>query len=84
MNQQLQIDVNTLKDITCPCGSILFTQITRLKFISKLQSPDGKEGILKAVSNVCLDCGKPETEAIQHFEKQQKEEFESKLIQLKK
>lgn len=84
MNQQLQIDVNTLKDITCPCGSALFTQIIRFKFVSKLQSPDGSEGVLRVLGNVCLECGKPEAEALQHFEKQQKEEFESKVIQLKK
>jgi len=84
MNQKMQFDVNNLKDISCPCGSILFSQITRLKFVSKLQSPDGSEGVLKVIGLVCLECGKPEADAIQHFENKQKEEFDSKVISLHK
>jgi len=84
MQQKMPFDINELKDISCKCGSLLFTQIIRLKHVSKLQSPDGNEGVVKVMGLVCLECGKPEAEAMEHFEKQQREEFESKVIQFKK
>lgn len=89
MNQQIpksvpiNIDVNSLKDVACECGSILFTQIGRIKYVSALQSPEGKEGLVKMLGMVCMECGKTEQEAIEYFEKKQKEEFDKKIIPLK-
>ena len=89
MNQQIpktvpvNIDANSLKDVACECGSILFTQVGRIKYVSALQSPEGKEGLVKMLGLVCMECGKPESEVLKYFEKKQKEEFDSKLVQLK-
>lgn len=74
--QQININVNELKDIPCECGSLYFSQLVRIKHVSALQSPDGKEGRVNMTGMVCVECGKSDTEAMKHFEKKQKEEFE--------
>lgn len=71
-----QVDVNNLKDIICKCGSPYFTQLTRLKYISALQSPEGKEGVIRMTGLVCVECGSSDTEAINHFDEEIKKQFE--------
>ena len=83
MNQKININIDDLKDIPCGnCGSLLFTQVIKLKNVPKIQSPDGNGGVVRAAGVVCVDCGHSEAEAIKAFEQKEKEEFESKVVPL--
>lgn len=81
--KQLNINVDELRDINCVCGNSFFSQLTRIKYVSPLQSPDGNSGLIRVVGHVCVECGKSDTDAIQNFERMQKEEFDSKVVHLK-
>ena len=81
--KEINIDPNSLRDIPCKCGGLLFTQVDRLKHVSRLQSPDGNEGVIRLAGLVCVECGLSDTDAVNHLEQVMKEEFESKVIPLK-
>ena len=79
------MDIKDLKDIPCgKCGSLFFTQISRLKYVSALQNPEGKESIARMVGLVCTDCGCSDSESFKVFEEKQKEEFESNIIPIRR
>ena len=55
---QVQIDIEKLPQIGCmACGHKEFIQITHLRRLTKIMSPNGQEGIINA--NM-LKCGNPE------------------------
>jgi len=54
---QLNIDPNTLEDVVCDCGHGLFEQRVKLKKVSALQSPSGREQVISMPALVCADCG---------------------------
>jgi hypothetical protein len=56
---QMNIDLKNCEDIKCTsCQSEFFVDITKLKYISPLQSPTGKDTIAAVViGKVCNKCG---------------------------
>jgi hypothetical protein len=78
--QQLNVSLEDLKDIPCECGSLYFGQMIRIKHVSMLQSPDGKESRVNVSGLVCVECGRSDTEAINLFRKKQKEDAEALIL----
>lgn len=68
MSEKIMIEVNTLPNIICPCGSELFENIFILKKVSALQSPSGKEEIIPLALMVCTNCGKSLEEIMKKIE----------------
>jgi hypothetical protein len=58
-HQQIRVDVRSLPNIKCACGSILFEDAFELRRLSALQSPSGKEEIVPLPVIVCKICGAP-------------------------
>tara|TARA_B100000902_G_scaffold387554_1_gene431864 strand:+ start:93 stop:341 length:249 start_codon:yes stop_codon:yes gene_type:complete len=67
MPQQVNIDPNTLDDITCKageltpvgaCGNKHFKQVFAMKKVSALVSPSGQEEVITMPVFVCDKCGK--------------------------
>lgn len=57
---KMKIDLNDCEDVKCPCGGSLFIPTMRLKRLSQLQSPTGKEEIMQIpFVLICHDCNKP-------------------------
>jgi len=55
---QMNIDLRNCQDIMCPsCGSEIFIDASKLKYISPLQSPTGKPTVAAVVvGKVCASC----------------------------
>jgi hypothetical protein len=55
----LNIDLNSCEDIKCThCQHELFLDVTKLKYISPLQSPTGKDTVAAViVGKICQNCG---------------------------
>lgn len=57
-NQQLNIDVSKLQDVTCSvCENKYFQQAFLIKKVSALLSPTGQEGYINVPSMICTKCG---------------------------
>ena len=79
--QKLNVDVTALKDIQCAnCDSLIFTKILKLKYVSPLQTPDGKEGMVQMEGIVCVECGASDTAAIKKFHEEQEKNFNALVI----
>lgn len=59
MSPQIKIDPNTLEDWPCPkCESTDFTFLSKVKKLSRFQSPDGTPGITIVQHGLaCTGCG---------------------------
>ena len=56
--QQIRPDISLAKDIKCVnCGNLYFNAGRRIKFLSKLVSPDGKDYIIPMETLLCQKCG---------------------------
>jgi hypothetical protein len=55
----LKIDLQTLPNVTCECGSVYFDQVIQFKKVSKLISNTGQDTLHPLPGFVCTDCGKP-------------------------
>ena len=56
--QQINIDVNSLPDMPCiKCGEIEYYNVTRVKKLSKINSPTGQEGNININMLKCIGCG---------------------------
>ena len=67
------MNMENLKNIPCgKCGSMYFMRLTRLKYVSPLQSKSGKEEIINMEGLVCIDCGCSDAESFKIFEQKQK------------
>lgn len=56
---KVQIDVNDLTDVKCNnCGCEYFKLVFRIKRLSALISPTGKEAYVPGEVMVCTSCGK--------------------------
>ncbi len=54
---KINFNVNDADDMTCPeCNHLYFTPLTRLKKVSALVSPTGKESILPVQVLACAGC----------------------------
>jgi hypothetical protein len=55
----LNIDINSCEDIKCTnCQHLFFIDVSKLKYISPLQSPTGKDTVAAIiVGKVCQNCG---------------------------
>jgi hypothetical protein len=54
--QTLNINPDDLPDIACDCGNLTFMQGFKLKKMSALISPSGKEGFMSVPAMVCVKC----------------------------
>jgi hypothetical protein len=59
MEAKIRVDVASLPNIKCGCGSVIFTEAFELKKLSALQSPSGKEELVPLPVIVCKICGAP-------------------------
>ena len=60
MNNQpkMNIDINKAEDFKCEnCGNLYFNSVFRLKRISPLVSPTGKEAMIPVQVMSCAKCG---------------------------
>lgn len=57
-SQQVRVDMSTAKDVKCTqCGHVYFTPSRRLKFISKIVSPNGQDLLIPVEVLLCTKCG---------------------------
>ncbi len=57
MNMNHNIDPNTLPDIKChECGSAYWKQVVKVKYISRLISPDGQDNLATVPVIICSKC----------------------------
>ncbi len=64
-NQKMQINVNIAQqpDVRCKeCNGLYFREATRLKLISQLVAPSGKQELFPIKTFLCVDCGVELTE----------------------
>ena len=81
-NAQVNVDLDKLPDIFClSCGGREFIQITHLKRMTKLLSPNGQEGIINA--NM-LRCENPECKKVFDVNEYQKWERDKEQAELEK
>jgi len=57
-NQQVSIDVNQLQNVKCECGCEIFVPAVKVKRISAIISPSGKEEKAAVQTLVCIKCKK--------------------------
>lgn len=58
-NPNLKIDINSIKNEKCKCGSELWSNSFILKKISKIQSPSGKDELGNIPIIICVECHTP-------------------------
>jgi hypothetical protein len=57
IQQQINIDIDTLSTVLCDCGNHYFEQVVMLKVIPALYSQTGKQAILTVPCMKCTKCG---------------------------
>lgn len=55
--QQIRVDLSTLKDIKCTCGNDCFIAVSKFKVIPLFYSQTGKEELLALNCVKCTNCG---------------------------
>lgn len=56
-NNNINVDIENIPDVQCSnCDSVLFRQATKMKFISRLISPNGQEGYISIPVMICDKC----------------------------
>ena len=53
-----EVDIESLPNVKCECGSELWDQATKLKKLSAIVSRDGQEKLIALPVVVCRECGK--------------------------
>lgn len=56
--QRINVDLSKAEDVVCECGCGYFMEAMRVKKLSMLLSPTGREEIVPIQTLVCLECGK--------------------------
>lgn len=56
--QQINVDISKADDVVCKsCGGIYFDDVVRMKRLSALMSPTGREEYINIPTLLCLSCG---------------------------
>lgn len=56
--QQVQVDISKAEDVLCPnCGGPYFMEMIRLKKLSIILSPTGREEMINVQVLACANCG---------------------------
>jgi hypothetical protein len=64
---QVSIDIGKTKALVCKCGNHTFTQISFLRVLPALLSPNGKDAIIPMMSFACNACGAVPDQVIPPF-----------------
>ena len=60
ITNQLPKNIENLPEIYCPyCNSTEFVSVMKMKYMSKIASPNGMEGTVNMTIQVCKNCSKP-------------------------
>lgn len=62
-----QIDVTKTTPLVCKCGNHTFTQVSFLRVLSALLSPNSKEAVIPMMTFACNACGAVPDQAIPPF-----------------
>lgn len=71
MDNQINIDVDSLPILKCECGSEFWLTVTIMKKVSAIVSPSGQEGYVPIQNQVCMNCGKPIEMSIENDKKEE-------------
>jgi hypothetical protein len=66
MQPNLNIDLSKIPNIKCECGCEYWEEKKMVKFISKIISPNGQEGLVNIPVLVCSNCRLPITSVVEN------------------
>jgi hypothetical protein len=64
---QVSIDISKTRALVCKCGNHTFTQISFLRVLPALLSPNGKDAVIPMMSFACNACGAVPDQVIPPF-----------------
>jgi hypothetical protein len=64
---QVSIDIGKTKALICKCGNHTFEQISFLRVLPALLSPNGKDAVIPMMSFACNSCGAVPDQVIPPF-----------------
>lgn len=64
---QVSIDVSKTKALICKCGNHTFEQVSFLRVLPALVSPNGKDAIIPMMTFACNSCGAVPDQVIPPF-----------------
>jgi hypothetical protein len=64
---QVSIDIGKTKALVCKCGNHTFEQISFLRVLPALLSPNGKDAVIPMMSFACNSCGAVPDQVIPPF-----------------